>query len=106
MPAFFPTPAASHRPLRSGVTSARSPRQCLMQLTVDTTALSELRALVARTCGAALQFMRVEACDHGARVRIWLCLSRTLAAQVMEAVMRALPGAEFGRLTALAQRSA
>ncbi|MYM33924.1 hypothetical protein GTP38_06170 [Duganella sp. FT94W] len=106
MPAFFPTPAASHRSSRSGVTRARGPRQCLMQLTVDTTALSELRALVARTCGDALQFMRVEACDHGARVRVWLCLSRTLAAQVMEAVMRALPGAEFGRLTALAQRSA
>lgn len=82
------------------------PRPCLMQLTVDTGALRQLRALVTRTCGDALQFMRVEACDHGARVRVWLCLSRALAAQVMEAVMGALPGAEFGRLTPLARRTA
>nr|WP_315258194.1 hypothetical protein [uncultured Duganella sp.] len=99
MHALFHTPAAA--PVRR-----QSPRQCLMQLTVDTGALSALRALVARTCGDALQFMRVEACDHGARVRVWLCLSRALAGPMMEAVMRALPGAEFGRLTPLAQRTA
>lgn len=91
MPALFPS---------------RTPRSCLMQLTVDVAALSPLRALVARTCGDALQFMRVEVCDHGARVRVWLCLSRALAGQVMADVMGALPGAEFGRLTPLAQRSA
>jgi hypothetical protein len=84
----------------------RPPRGCLLQLTVDVAALSELRTLVTRTCGDAMRFMRVEACDHGARVRVWLCLSRALAGQVMEAVMRALPGAEFGRLTPLAQRTA
>lgn len=110
MHAAFPLPlplhAAPHRSPRNAVVRAPGPRQCLMQLTVDTGALSELRALVTRTCGDALQFMRVEACDHGARVRVWLCLSRALTGQVMEAVMRALPGAEFGRLTPLAQRSA
>lgn len=99
MHALFPPATASAAP-------ARSPRPCLMQLTVDSGALRELRALVARTCGDALRFMRVEACDHGARARVWLCLSRALAVQVMEAVMRALPGAEFGRLTPLAQRTA
>jgi hypothetical protein len=84
---------------------ARVPRSCLMQLTVDAGALTDLRALVMRTCGGAMEFMRVEACDHGARARVWLCLSRALAGQVMEAVMRALPGAEFGRMTALATSS-
>jgi hypothetical protein len=77
-----------------------------LQLTVAVGALTPLRALVARTCGDALRFMRVEACDHGARVRVWLCLSRGLAAQVMAAVMATLPDAEFGRLTPLAQRTA
>lgn len=82
------------------------PRACLMQLTVDSGAVTALRALVMRTCGDAMEFMRVEACDHGARARVWLCVSRALAAQVMDAVMRALPGAEFGRLTPLAARGA
>jgi hypothetical protein len=95
MHAFFHTQAAQRR--------AKPPRPCLMQLTVDAAAVTDLRALVMRTCGAGMEFMRVEACDHGARVKVWLCLSRALAGQVMEAVMRALPGAEFGRMTALAQ---
>ncbi|MBV7537306.1 hypothetical protein KW842_16175 [Duganella sp. sic0402] len=98
MHAFFPAQAPRRH--------AAPARSCLMQLTVDVAAVTDLRALVVRTCGDAMQFMRVEACDHGARVRVWLCLSRALAGQVMEAVMRALPGAEFGRLTPLAHRSA
>ena len=102
MHACFPTQAARRR-----VRPSPSPRACLMLLTVDAAALSELRALVMRTCGDAMQFMRVAACDHdhGARAKVWLCLSRALAGQVMAAVMRALPGAEFGRMTPLAAAS-
>jgi hypothetical protein len=101
MHAFFHTQAAQRR-----ARPAPAPRACLMLLTVDAAALSELRALVMRTCGDAMQFMRVEACDHGERARVWLCLSRALAGQVMVAVMRALPGAEFGRMTPLASSAA
>jgi len=110
MHAFFHTQAAQRRakpPRRPAPAAAPAPaRGCLMQLTVEVGAVTDLRALVMRTCGGAMEFMRVEACDHGARVKVWLCLSRALAGQVMEAVMRALPGAEFGRMTALAQRTA
>ena len=108
MHAFFHTKAAQRRSTWAAEDRVRTPkpRSCLMQLTVDAGALSALRALVARTCGDAMEFMRVEACDHGARVKVWLCLSRTLAAEVMAAVMCALPGAEFGRMTPLAQRAA
>lgn len=98
MHAFFHIQAAQRR--------VKPPRPCLMQLTVDASAVTDLRALVMRTCGTAMEFMRVEACDHGARVKVWVCLSRALAGQLMEAVMRALPGAEFGRMTALAQGAA
>ncbi|WP_373989003.1 hypothetical protein [Duganella sp. BuS-21] len=103
MHAFFHTKAAQRRSLWAAADRARAPRPCLMQLTVDAASVTELRALVVRTCGDAMEFMRVEACDHGARVKVWLCLSLALAGQVMEAVMRALPGAEFGRMTALAR---
>ncbi|RZT08493.1 hypothetical protein SAMN05216319_3093 [Duganella sp. CF402] len=98
MHAYFHTQAAQRR-------AKPAPRACLMLLTVEAAALGELRALVVRTCGDAMQFMRVQACDHGERAKVWLCLSRALAGQVMVAVMRALPGAEFGRMTPLAAPS-
>jgi hypothetical protein len=43
--------------------------------------------------------MRIEACDHGERMRVWLSLSQASATELMGAVMRALPEAEFGRLS-------
>jgi hypothetical protein len=104
MHAFFHTRAAQRRSFWASEARGKPPRPCLMQLTVDTGSVTALRALVMRTCGGAMEFMRVEACDQGARVKVWLCLSRALAAQVMEAVMRALPGAEFGRLTGVEAR--
>ena len=106
MHAFFHTRAAQRRSVWAAEARGNPPRPCLMQLTVDTGSVTALRALVMRTCGGTMEFMRVEACDHGARVKVWLCLSRALAAQVMEAVMRALPGAEFGRLTGVDARGA
>lgn len=84
MHTFFPTPAAP---------------QCLMQLTVSTASITALRGLVMRVCGEALRFMRIEACDHGARMKVWLSLSQPAAGLVMDAVMRGLPEAEFGRLS-------
>ncbi len=87
---WLDTPEAAAR--RTGSTA------CMMQMTVDTALLTELRQLVTRICGDALQFMRVEACERGARMRVWLCVSRQMAAQVLETALRALPGAEFGRL--------
>ena len=72
---------------------------CLMQMTVDASTITVLRQMVMRICGDAMEFMRIEACDHGTRMKVWLCISSTLVGQVMEAVMRALPGAEFGRFS-------
>jgi hypothetical protein len=72
---------------------------CLLQLTVSTVSITALRGLVMRICGEALGFMRIEACDHGERMRVWLSLSQASATELMGAVMRALPEAEFGRLS-------
>lgn len=73
---------------------------CVMHLTVDTGAVTALRQLVMRACGAALEFMRIAACAHGSRMKVWLCVSKPAVALVMEAVMRALPDAQFGRFSA------
>lgn len=66
-------------------------------MTVDTASLSLLRQTVAQVCGDALEFMRIEACEHGARMKVWLCVAEPLVQQLMAAVMRLLPAAEFGR---------
>lgn len=108
MHAFFYTQPASRRsfwarrataPLAKPSLVATSAPACLMQMTVDASAITMLRQMVMRICGEAMEFMRIEACDHGTRMKVWLCISSTLVGQVMEAVMRALPGAEFGRFS-------
>jgi len=97
MHAFFHTEPAQ-RPSIWHRREARGPR--LMQLTVDTASLTTLRQTVALVCGDALEFMRIEACEHGARMKVWLCVAETLVEQIMEAVMHRLPAAEFGRCVA------
>jgi hypothetical protein len=76
------------------------PAPQLMLMTVDTASLSTLRQTVAQICGDALEFMRIEACEHGARMKVWVCVAASLVERIMEAVMRRLPAAEFGRCMA------
>ena len=102
MHAFFYTQPAQRRSLwaKEHAAQAAAPRAlCLMQLTVDAAAVTTLRQTVTRLCGDALRFMRIEACEHGTRMKVWLCLGQGLVGQVMDAVMRLLPGAEFGRFS-------
>ncbi|GJJ01262.1 hypothetical protein RugamoR64_18000 [Duganella rhizosphaerae] len=98
MQAFFHTKAAQRRSIWAASHRPAAPA-CVMQLTVDTAAVTTLRQMVMRICGEGLQFMRIEACEHGARMKVWLCVGAALVARVMEAVMQSLPGAEFGRFT-------
>lgn len=70
---------------------------CTMLMTVDADAVTTLRRLVMRACGGTLEFMRIEACDHGRRMKVRLCIARSRTGAVMDEVMRQLPGAEFGR---------
>ena len=102
MHAFSSTRSAPRRPMWSAGAHGRrfapaAARTCVMQLTVDTAAVTALRQMVMRLCGDSLEFMRIEACEHGARMKVWLCVGTAMVARVMEAVMRVLPGAEFGR---------
>lgn len=103
---FFTQPAAPRRvlPAKIALPQEASETACLMQMTVDTSALTPLRQVVARICGEALAFMRIEACDHGSRMRVCLCVGRPVASRLMEEVMRVLPAAEFGRVAPAAPR--
>ncbi|CDG81359.1 hypothetical protein [Janthinobacterium agaricidamnosum] len=71
----------------------------LMHITVDTACISDLRQLVVKTCGNMLSFMRIEPVDHAERMKVWLCLPEPALRLTMDAVMRILPAAEFGRIS-------
>ncbi|MET3133377.1 hypothetical protein AAKU55_003667 [Oxalobacteraceae bacterium GrIS 1.11] len=71
----------------------------LMHITVDTASLSALRQLLITTCGPTLSFMRIEAVDHAERMRVRLCAPQAAMQLMMDAVMRRLPAAEFGRIS-------
>lgn len=77
---------------------AAVPTTFLMQITVATASVTELRQLVMKTCGGVLSFMRIEPLDHASRMKVWLCLPEPALRQMMDAVMRLLPAAEFGRI--------
>ena len=70
---------------------------CVMTLKVDTASVTQLRRMVTRICGDSLEFIRIEICEHGTRMKVWLCVGAAMVAPVMDAVMQSLPGAEFGR---------
>jgi hypothetical protein len=106
MHAFFHTKAAQRRSIWASSYRQRTPAPavvpasaCVMQLTVDTGAVTALRQMVMRICGDSMEFMRIEACEHGARMKVWLCVGSSMVGRVMEAVMQSLAGAEFGRFT-------
>jgi len=46
-----------------------------------------------------LSFMRVEAIEHAERMKVWLCVTEPALRLTMDAVMRLLPAAEFGRIS-------
>ena len=71
----------------------------LMHITVDKACLAQLRQLVVQTCGTMLSFMRIEAVDHAERMKVWLCVTEPALRMTMDAVMRLLPAAEFGRIS-------
>jgi hypothetical protein len=45
--------------------------------------------------------MRIKPVDHASKMKFWLCLSKTSVDAVIGNIMRALPQAEFGRITPL-----
>ncbi|MGK5066688.1 hypothetical protein [Janthinobacterium sp. RT4P48] len=92
---------AHSRPTTQQALPRRHPRLpvFLMHITVDKACLAQLRQLVVQTCGTMLSFMRIEAVDHAERMKVWLCVTEPALRMTMDAVMRLLPAAEFGRIS-------
>ncbi|MES2025778.1 MAG: hypothetical protein V4448_09495 [Pseudomonadota bacterium] len=71
----------------------------MMLLTISADCVAELRHLIMRTCGEWIVFIRTQPIAHATKMKVWLCLSNPASDMVMDAVMRALPSAEFGQIT-------
>lgn len=74
------------------------PASRLMLITVDTGRVLELRRLVARACGNRLSFMRMQPIDHATRMQVWLRVAEPGVQKIVDAVTRALPSAQLGRV--------
>lgn len=74
-------------------------RECTMLVIINADCVNELRHLMMRTCGRLLVFIRAQPVAHAKKMKVWLCLNAPAVDLVMDAVMRALPSAEFGRVT-------
>ncbi|MGZ3159600.1 MAG: hypothetical protein ACXU7H_10980 [Burkholderiaceae bacterium] len=71
----------------------------MMHITIDASCVTQLRHLIMGTCGELVEFMRIQPIAHAKKMKVWLCLSKAAVALIMDAVMRCLPNAEFGRIT-------
>lgn len=73
--------------------------ECMMLVTIKADSVADLRHLVMRTCGELIVFIKTQPIAHATKMKVWLCLSESATDKVMDAVMRSLPSAEFGRIT-------
>ncbi|HWW99355.1 hypothetical protein [Collimonas sp.] len=71
----------------------------MMLITVDTASVSELRRVIVSTCGDLMVYMRVKPVEHASKMKFSLCLNKKSIDSVIGNIMRALPQAEFGRIT-------
>jgi hypothetical protein len=71
----------------------------MMAITIDSRFVTQLRQLVMGTCGELVTFIRTQPLGHTTKVKVWLCVSNAAVDLIMDAVMRSLPSAEFGRIT-------
>ncbi|WP_229415916.1 hypothetical protein [Pseudoduganella armeniaca] len=74
------------------------PAARLILITVDTDRVIELRRLVARACGNRLSFLRMQPIEHASRMQVWLRVREPGVQRVIDAVTRALPAAQLGRV--------
>ncbi|WP_051516653.1 hypothetical protein [Herbaspirillum sp. RV1423] len=71
-------------------------RERMMHITVESSDVTRLRHVVMESCGYCVCFMRMSPLDHARKMQLCLCVQAEAVPIVMDAVMWALPQAEFG----------
>jgi|SRR5450830_133867 len=91
------TPTAQTMPMLRAPKHAALPKQRerMMQITVEREEVTRLRQVVMQSCGHCVCFMRMSPLDHARRMQLCLCVEAEAVPIVMDAVMWALPQAEF-----------
>jgi hypothetical protein len=88
--------------LRAVSTTTRSTPMAsgfMMHITIGAESVTALRQIVISTFGETVAFMRIQSIDHATKMKVCLCLTGPIVNRVMEAIMHALPSAEFGRVS-------
>jgi hypothetical protein len=88
--------------LRTGFTAPRSRPTTtgfMMHITISAESMTSLRRIVLGTFGEMVGFMRIQPIDHATKMKVCVCLTGPIANRVMDAIMHAVPGAEFGRIS-------
>lgn len=90
--------------IHSGNTSQNSPASSLCQpvmfsITVDVSNVIPLQFIILDFKEQLLDSIHVEPCAHGTQVKILIrCLNKIVVDNMMAAIMRNLPSAEFGHI--------
>ncbi|MFL9877782.1 hypothetical protein PQR63_05300 [Herbaspirillum rhizosphaerae] len=104
LPAFSPAPTPVKTPSWLMPASPRQAslqmslpkqRERMMHITVEREDVTHLRQVVMQSCGHCVCFMRMSPLDHARRMQLCLCIQAEAIPMVMDAVMWALPQAEF-----------
>ncbi|MFJ9450699.1 hypothetical protein [Herbaspirillum sp. NPDC101397] len=91
-----PQPNEPSRPGPRKTLTLPKQRERLMHITVTREEVTHLREVVMQSCGHCVCFMRMSPLDHARRMCLCLCVQAEAVPMVMDAVMWALPQAEFG----------
>lgn len=88
-----------HIAARAAPYSRPAGQEFVMHITIDESCVTQLRYLAIRTCGELLTFIRIQPIARTTKMKVWLCLRKPAVNLIMDAIMRSLPTAEFGRIT-------
>lgn len=76
-------------------------QRVMLSITVDAGVVASLRRVVMSACGEFVEIMRVQPVVRSNDMRVSIGLHSSAVSHAMDAVMRILPRAEFGRITYL-----
>ncbi|MBB3214047.1 hypothetical protein FHW67_003357 [Herbaspirillum sp. Sphag1AN] len=71
-------------------------REQTMLITVDRADVTHLRQVIMQSCGSSVNLMRLSPLDHARRMQLRLSVPLFAISTLIDAVMSALPQAEFG----------
>jgi hypothetical protein len=76
-------------------------QKVMMSITVDAGVVASLRRVVMSACGEWVEIMRVQPVIRSNDMKVSIGMHSSAVSHAMNAIMRILPRAEFGHITAL-----